>query len=108
MQIVAEDREGDIIRVSVDIPLNVVHPLSVSASVPEVGERVVVIGSPLGLERTVSDGIVSAIREIPAFGKIIQTTASLSSGSSGSPVVNMKGEVIGVATFQVVEGQNLN
>jgi len=107
-QIVAEDREGDIIRVSVDIPVEAVRALSVSTSIPEVGERVIVIGSPLGLERTVTDGIVSTVRDIPTFGKIIQITASISPGSSGSPVVNMKGEVIGVATFQIVEGQNLN
>ena len=106
--IVAEDKEADIIRASVNIPKESVRPLSVSSSIPEVGERVAVIGSPLGLERTVSDGIVSAVREIPAFGKIYQITAPISPGSSGSPVVNMKGEVIGVATFQFVEGQNLN
>ena len=107
-KIVAEDKEADIIRVSVDIPLKAIFPLQVSVSIPEAGERIVVIGSPLGLERTVADGIVSAVRDIPEFGKIIQITAPLSPGSSGSPVVNMKGEVIGVATFQVVEGQNLN
>ena len=106
--IVAEDKEADIIRASVNIPVEPVYPLSVSSSIPEVGERIAVIGSPLGLERTVSDGIVSAVREIPAFGKIYQITAPISPGSSGSPVVNMKGEVIGVATFQFVEGQNLN
>ncbi|MDD1777052.1 MAG: tetratricopeptide repeat protein [Candidatus Helarchaeota archaeon] len=106
--IVAEDKEADIIRAIVNIPKESVHPLSLSSSIPEVGERVAVIGSPLGLERTVSDGIVSAVREIPAFGKIYQITAPISQGSSGSPVVNMKGEVIGVATFQFVEGQNLN
>ncbi len=106
--IVAEDKEADIIRASVNLPVESVYPLSVSSSIPEVGERVAVIGSPLGLERTVSDGIVSAVREIPAFGKIYQITAPISPGSSGSPVVNMKGEVIGVATFQFVEGQNLN
>jgi len=106
--IVGEDKEGDIIRASVNIPLESVRPLSMSISIPEVGERVAVIGTPLGLERTVSDGIVSAVREIHAFGKIYQITAPLSPGSSGSAVVNMKGEVIGVATFQFVEGQNLN
>ena len=65
-------------------------------------------GSPLGLENTVSDGIVSAIRDIPDYGRIIQITAPISPGSSGSPVLNMQGEVIGVASFQIVEGQNLN
>jgi len=107
-QVVAEDKEGDLIRILADIPVKDVKPLSLSSSIPEVGERIIVIGNPFGLERTVTDGIVSAVREISAFGKIIQITASISSGSSGSPVVNMKGEVIGVATFQIVEGQNLN
>jgi len=107
-KIVAEDEEGDLIRASVNIPAESVRPLSVSSSVPEVGEQIAVIGSPLGLEQTVSNGIVSAVRGIPEFGKIIQITAPISSGSSGSPVVNMRGEVIGVATFQLIEGQNLN
>jgi len=106
--IVAEDKEHDLIRASVDIPPEIVSPIELYCAVPEVGERVIVIGSPLGLEQTVSDGIISAVREIPHFGKIIQITAPLSPGSSGSPVVNMKGEVIGIATFQILEGQNLN
>ena len=66
------------------------------------------VGSPMGLEQTISEGIVSAVREIPNLGKIFQISAPISSGSSGSPVVNMKGEVIGVATFQFIKGQNLN
>ena len=107
-KVLAEDKVGDLIKVSVDIPASAVHTSSVSATIPEVGERIIVIGSPEGLEQTVSDGIVSAVRDIPAFGKIIQITAPTSPGSSGSPVVNMKGEIIGVATFQMVEGQNLN
>jgi len=106
--IVAEDEQSDIIRLSVDIPSKYVHSLSLSATVPEVGERIIVYGSPLGLEKTVSDGIISAIREVPDYGKLIQITAPISPGSSGSPVLNMKGEVIGIATFQIVEGQNLN
>jgi len=107
-KIVAEDEAGDLVRVSVDIPREWVQHLSLSTSMPAVGEKVVVIGNPLGLEQTVSDGIVSATREVPGFGNIIQITAPLSSGSSGSPVVNLRGEVIGVATFIVTEGQNLN
>ena len=106
--IVAEDEQSDIIRLSVDIPSQYVYPLSLSAIFPEVGERIIVYGSPLGLEKTVSDGIVSAIRDVPAYGKVIQITAPVSPGSSGSPVLNMQGEIIGVATFQMVEGQNLN
>jgi len=106
--IVAEDEQSDIIRLSVDISSKYVHPLSLSTTVPEVGERILVYGSPLGLEKTVSDGIISAIREVPGYGKLIQITAPISPGSSGSPVLNMKGEVIGIATFQMVEGQNLN
>jgi len=107
-RVVAEDSEGDLIRVSVDIPEEKVVPLSISPNPPRVGEKVVVIGTPLGLDQTVSEGIVSAIREIPGFGKIVQMTAPISPGSSGSPVLNMEGEVIGVATFLILAGQNLN
>jgi tetratricopeptide (TPR) repeat protein len=107
-KIVAEDKAGDLIRVSVKILKETVRPLSIVTTLPEVGERIVVIGTPLGLDKTVSDGIVSAVRKIPGFGNIIQVTAPISPGSSGSPVINMKGEVVGVATFFVVAGQNLN
>jgi len=106
--IVAGDEQNDIIRLSVNIPSQYVYPLSLSKTIPEVGERIIVYGSPLGLENTVSDGIVSAIRDIPDYGRIIQITAPISPGSSGSPVLNMQGEVIGIASFQMVEGQNLN
>jgi len=107
-QYLAEDRDGDLLMVSVDIPKKFVHALKVSSIVPAVGEKIVVIGNPNGFEQTVSDGIVSAVREIPGFGNIIQITAPISQGSSGSPVVNMKGNVIGVATLISTEGQNLN
>ncbi len=106
--VLADDKEGDLVRVGIDLQGDTTRPMLLSPAIPEVGERVFVIGTPLGLEKTVSDGIVSAVREIPQFGKIIQLTAPISPGSSGSPVVNMKGEVIGVATFFVIEGQNLN
>ncbi len=107
-QVTAEDPDGDLVRLSVDIPEEKVLPLRTSPTLPDVGERIMVIGTPLGLDQTVSDGIVSAVREIPGFGKIMQMTAPISAGSSGSPVLNMKGEVVGIATFLIVVGQNLN
>jgi tetratricopeptide (TPR) repeat protein len=107
-KVLAEDKEGDLIRVSVKILEKAVRPLPISTRLPEVGERIIVIGTPLGLDKTVSDGIVSAVRDVPAFGKIIQVTAPISPGSSGSPVINLKGEVVGIAAFFVVAGQNLN
>jgi len=72
---------------------------------PKQGEGIVVIGSPFGLETTVSDGIISSIR---GKNELIQITAPISPGSSGSPVFNLKGEVIGIATFLIQGGQNLN
>jgi tetratricopeptide (TPR) repeat protein len=107
-KVVSEDVEGDLILVSLDLKGDKAQPLIVSSKIPEVGERIIAIGTPLGLEKTVSDGIVSAVREMPGFGKIIQITAPISPGSSGGPVVDMRGEVIGIATFIIVAGQNLN
>ena len=107
-RVLDDDRMGDLIRISTDTFGNLTAPLPVVGSFPEVGTHVIVIGTPLGLEKTVSDGIVSAVREIPGFGKIIQLTAPISPGSSGSPVLNMKGEVIGIISFFVAPGQNLN
>jgi hypothetical protein len=106
--VLAEDPENDLIMVSVEVPPYEVQPLSVRPSMPAIGERVVVIGSPMGLDQTVSDGIVSAIRELQGSRKVIQITAPISTGSSGSPVVNMKGDVVAVACALMANGQNLN
>lgn len=106
--VLAVDGEGDLALLLVDVPRALAIPLPIVRAVPQEGESIVVIGNPFGLEGSVSNGIVSAVREIPGYGKIIQITASISPGSSGSPVVNMGGQVIGVATLQAAEGQNLN
>ena len=106
--VIALDGEGDLALLQVDIPAGLVRPLPILNSVPQEGESIVVIGNPFGLEGSVSNGIVSAVREIAGYGKIIQITAPISPGSSGSPVVNMMGQVIGVATLQAAEGQSLN
>lgn len=106
--VVAKNQDADLIKAWVDMSGRTVDFISLTKESPEVAERVIVVGSPLGLEQTVSEGIISAVRDIPVLGKIFQISAPISEGSSGSPVVNMKGEVIGVASFTTTEGQNLN
>jgi len=106
--VLAVDAEGDVALLKVDAPANLVRPLSLDRTSPQEGESVVVIGNPFGLEGSVTNGIVSAVRDIPGFGRIIQITAPISPGSSGSPVVNMQGQVIGVATLQITGGQSVN
>jgi hypothetical protein len=73
-----------------------------------VGQRVLAIGSPLGLENSVSDGIVSAVRQDDAGKVWIQTTAATSHGNSGGPLLVMDGKVAGVLTLKVGGGENLN
>lgn len=72
-----------------------------------VGQDVTVIGAPYGLEATVSTGIISALRQLEGL-RLFQLTAPISSGSSGGPIISRAGQVIGVATSQLAEGQNLN
>ena len=72
-----------------------------------VGERVLLVGAPRGLDFTISDGLVSAVRVVNG-SRVIQTTAAASSGSSGGPLLNASGEVIGIMTFSRIDGQNLN
>ena len=75
----------------------------------QVGEEVVAIGNPLSLESTVSNGIVSAIRTVEDEGdKFVQITAPISPGSSGGPLFNMAGEVVGITTSGLRGGENLN
>jgi tetratricopeptide (TPR) repeat protein len=106
--VIAVDAEGDLALLKIDAPPNQVRPLPLDRTSPQEGESVVVIGNPFGLEGSVTNGIVSAVRDIPTFGRIIQITAPISPGSSGSPVVNMQGQVIGVATLQITGGQSVN
>lgn len=106
--VLAVDAEGDIALLKVDAAVSGIRPLPIIKTTPQEGESVVVIGNPLGLEGSVTNGIVSAVRDIPTFGRIIQITAPISAGSSGSPVVNMQGEVIGIATLQITGGQSVN
>ncbi len=75
----------------------------------QVGEEVVAIGNPLSLESTVSNGIVSGIRTAEEKGgKFLQVTTPISPGSSGGPLFNMAGEVVGITTLYLEGGENLN
>lgn len=104
----AVDEEGDLALLSIEMPLERVHTVELAKILPDEGEQVFVIGNPLKLEGSVSDGIVSAVREVPNVGRIIQITAPISHGNSGSPVFNLHGEVLGVVTLKVSNGQNIN
>jgi S1-C subfamily serine protease len=105
----AVDEEGDLALLSVEMPLaNNTRSTELAKDLPDEGETIFVIGNPLKLEGSVSDGIVSAVREVPNSYRIIQITAPISHGNSGSPVFNLKGQVLGVVTVKVTNGQNIN
>jgi len=104
----AVDEEGDLALLSVATPPERPRSNELASGLPDEGEKIFVIGNPLKLEGSVSDGIVSAVREVPGVGKIIQITAPISHGNSGSPIFNLKGQVIGVVTVKVTNGQNIN
>ena len=74
-----------------------------------IGQRVYTIGSPMGFENSISEGIISGLRSYNELRRnFIQITATISPGSSGGAVVNDKGELIGISTLTLKEGQNLN
>jgi hypothetical protein len=112
--------ETDIAILNVKLPAGMAAgALKIAAELPKPGEQVYAFGSPLSLSGTISDGIVSAVRhgkEIDAAAKLgykpdsiwIQTTAPISPGNSGGPIVNADGEVLGLATFYDKRGQNIN
>ncbi len=106
--LLAIDEEGDLALLRVNTPPERPRSSDLAPTLPDEGERIFIIGNPLKLEGSVSDGIVSAVREVPGVGKIVQTTAPISHGNSGSPVFNLKGQVIGVVTVKVTNGQNIN
>ena len=74
---------------------------------PEIGEKIYAVGNPKGLNGTFSEGIISGIRD-KANNQVLQITAPISPGSSGGPVLNSNGAVIGVAFASFSSGQNLN
>jgi trypsin-like peptidase len=105
--IIADDPEHDLALIKV--PGKNLPYLSLEESDSlSVGQRVLAIGSPLGLENSVSDGIVSGFRKDEDGKSWIQTTAPASHGNSGGPLLVMDGKVVGVLTWKAGEGENLN
>jgi len=102
---VAVDEHDDLALLKVDC---LSPPLQLGSGVnPVVGDTVYVVGNPLGLEGTFSEGIVSGIRSVGS-DSILQMTAPISPGSSGGPVMDGSGKVIGIAEATFRDGQNLN
>ncbi len=104
--ITAADPKRDLVVLKISAAGRPILPLGDSDAV-QVGESVYAVGNPQGLEGTFSQGIVSSIREV-STDKLLQITAPISPGSSGGPVLNTKGEVIGVSVATFRGGQNLN
>lgn len=96
-EVVRVDEGRDLAVVAVDQQM---QPLVMAEELPQVGEPILIVGSPLGLEQSVVTGIVSAFRD-----EHIQISAPLNPGNSGGPVVDADGEVIGVAVLRVGDEQ---
>jgi S1-C subfamily serine protease len=106
-RIVNLDPAKDIAVIQIDRNSPAYFPLGNSNEVAS-GERVLTIGNPQGLENTVADGLISSIRMNEAGMKIFQISVPLSNGSSGGPLINMKGEAIGITTASMAVGESLN
>ena len=104
--VTATDKTNDLALLKVTVSGIKPLPLGNSTDV-KIGETVYVAGNPKGLEGTFSDGIISSRRD-PYTKERLQMTAPISPGSSGGPVLNSKGEVIGISFMTLVGGQNLN
>ena len=106
-QLVNGDREHDLVIMQIDakdLPALVLG----DSDAMRPGDPIVAIGHPMGLADTVSNGLVSAVRKIDESLTVLQISAPIAPGSSGGPIFNDRGEVIGVATAIFTGGQNLN
>ncbi len=102
-QVIGTDPATDLALLKIDAPSDQLHPLALGdSSKVEVGDPVVAIGNPFGLDRTVTSGIVSALqRQIQApngfaISNVIQTDAAINPGNSGGPLIDAAGQVVGI------------
>jgi serine protease Do len=109
-KVVGRDPQTDLALIKIDAKEDLpVVPLGISGEL-QVGEWVAAIGSPFGLEQTLTAGIVSAKGRVIGSGPyddFIQTDASINPGNSGGPLINMKGEVVGINTAIIAGGQGI-
>jgi S1-C subfamily serine protease len=113
---VGSDPATDIAVLKVSAPSRALRPLTLgSSSKVEVGDQVIAIGNPLGYDRSVTSGIVSAVQrsitapnQVSTIGHVIQTDAALNHGNSGGPLLNADGNVIGVNAQIAPSGANAN
>ena len=106
LKVLRTDKVHDLAEMSVDVDLTS-RPLSLSAEQVIPGEQIFAIGNPEGLEKSISQGIVSGLHKTESID-FIQISSPISHGSSGGPILNTKGEVVGVAAAILDQGQNLN
>lgn len=99
-RVIGIDKETDVAVVKIDAPSDLPIVTLADSNAAQVGDWVLAIGSPFGLDQTVTAGIISKIeRESPFFSnfqRFLQTDAAINRGNSGGPLVNMRGEVIGI------------
>ena len=109
-KIIGRDPKTDIALIKIDVRQTLPVAVLGNSEALQVGDWVVAIGNPFGLEHTVTAGIVSAKGRIIGAGpydEFIQTDASINPGNSGGPLLNLKGEVVGINTAIVSGGQGI-
>ena len=107
-KVIGWDASVDIALIKADVKPSFVFELG-SASDLEVGDRIIAVGAPVGLEHTVTSGIISAVeRDVGMPGKVIQIDAAVNSGNSGGPIVDENGKVQGVVFAGLLQYQGLN
>lgn len=108
-EIIESNKEFDYILFRVEMDKADQFPfLQAAEKTPRKGTDIFVLGNPRGLESTITRGVVSAIRDQGAEEAVIQIDAAISPGSSGSPVIDMDGKVVGVATYKARDCESCN
>jgi serine protease Do len=107
-KILAKNEDFDFIIFQVEKTLKANSSLPFSHRKPNKGEEVYVLGTPQGLNYSLTKGIISNFQSINLTDDIIQFDAAISHGSSGGPLFDLYGEVIGIATFKLNECENCN